>query len=165
MSAHRPPPNSRFSLPAAMISPSYYEPRREKIGLPFFVSAACRLPPRRPWSWDVAGEPEVLRPGVLQDRVVRPGQFRSPFISHRCSEETELLDFDYVCLQRGAGKSTPHACLEENTTWDLVSDIEKLREHLDIPEWQAIATIFFFPSRILLLLWLSVNEFTVVRIV
>ncbi|KQK05419.1 hypothetical protein BRADI_2g19980v3 [Brachypodium distachyon] len=38
--------------------------------------------------------------------------------------------------QRGAGKSTPHACLEENTTWDLVSDIEKLREHLDIPEWQ-----------------------------
>nr|GMC85522.1 proline iminopeptidase [Ipomoea batatas] len=38
--------------------------------------------------------------------------------------------------QRGAGKSTPHACLEENTTWDLVADIEKLREHLEIPEWQ-----------------------------
>lgn len=38
--------------------------------------------------------------------------------------------------QRGAGKSTPHACLEHNTTWDLVEDIEKLREHLDIPEWQ-----------------------------
>uniref|UniRef100_A0A2P2KIU8 Proline iminopeptidase n=1 Tax=Rhizophora mucronata TaxID=61149 RepID=A0A2P2KIU8_RHIMU len=38
--------------------------------------------------------------------------------------------------QRGAGNSTPHACLEENTTWDLISDIEKLREHLKIPEWQ-----------------------------
>ncbi|KAJ0522180.1 putative prolyl aminopeptidase [Helianthus annuus] len=38
--------------------------------------------------------------------------------------------------QRGAGKSTPHACLEENTTWDLIKDIEKLREHLEIPEWQ-----------------------------
>ncbi|KAJ3692574.1 hypothetical protein LUZ60_011669 [Juncus effusus] len=38
--------------------------------------------------------------------------------------------------QRGAGKSTPHACLEENTTWDLIEDIEKLRKHLDIPEWQ-----------------------------
>ncbi|XP_042978868.1 proline iminopeptidase-like isoform X1 [Carya illinoinensis] len=38
--------------------------------------------------------------------------------------------------QRGAGKSTPHACLEENKTWDLVDDIEKLREHLEIPEWQ-----------------------------
>lgn len=38
--------------------------------------------------------------------------------------------------QRGAGKSTPHACLVDNTTWDLINDIEKLREHLDIPEWQ-----------------------------
>ncbi|EOX97279.1 Proline iminopeptidase isoform 2 [Theobroma cacao] len=38
--------------------------------------------------------------------------------------------------QRGAGKSTPHACLEENTTWDLIDDIEKLREHLEISEWQ-----------------------------
>lgn len=38
--------------------------------------------------------------------------------------------------QRGAGKSTPHACLENNTTWDLIDDIEKLREHLKIPEWQ-----------------------------
>ncbi|KAL0356968.1 UNVERIFIED_CONTAM: Proline iminopeptidase [Sesamum calycinum] len=37
--------------------------------------------------------------------------------------------------QRGAGKSTPHACLEENTTWDLIKDIEKLREHLKVPEW------------------------------
>ncbi|KAL2537140.1 Proline iminopeptidase [Forsythia ovata] len=38
--------------------------------------------------------------------------------------------------QRGAGKSTPHACLVENTTWNLIEDIEKLREHLEIPEWQ-----------------------------
>lgn len=38
--------------------------------------------------------------------------------------------------QRGAGKSTPHASLDENTTWDLVADIEKLREHLGIDAWQ-----------------------------
>jgi proline iminopeptidase len=38
--------------------------------------------------------------------------------------------------QRGSGQSTPHASLEENTTWDLVSDIEKLREHLSIDKWQ-----------------------------
>lgn len=37
--------------------------------------------------------------------------------------------------QRGAGKSTPHACLEENTTWDLVADIERLRELLGIDRW------------------------------
>jgi proline iminopeptidase len=38
--------------------------------------------------------------------------------------------------QRGSGQSTPHASLEENTTWDLVGDIEKLREHLGIEKWQ-----------------------------
>jgi len=38
--------------------------------------------------------------------------------------------------QRGCGKSTPHASLVENTTWDLVEDIEKLRDYLDIPRWQ-----------------------------
>ncbi len=37
--------------------------------------------------------------------------------------------------QRGAGRSTPHAALEENTTWDLVADIERLRAHLRIDRW------------------------------
>lgn len=38
--------------------------------------------------------------------------------------------------QRGCGKSTPYASLESNTTWDLVADTEKLREHLRIKAWQ-----------------------------
>jgi proline iminopeptidase len=38
--------------------------------------------------------------------------------------------------QRGCGRSTPHAELRENTTWDLVGDIECLREHLGIERWQ-----------------------------
>jgi proline iminopeptidase len=38
--------------------------------------------------------------------------------------------------QRGAGRSTPHADLVDNTTWDLVADIEKLRHHLGIERWQ-----------------------------
>src|SRR5215213_4564983 len=37
--------------------------------------------------------------------------------------------------QRGAGKSTPHASLVDNTTWHLVSDIETLRAHLGIDSW------------------------------
>lgn len=37
--------------------------------------------------------------------------------------------------QRGAGQSTPHASLEDNTTWHLVEDIECLREHLGIERW------------------------------
>jgi proline iminopeptidase len=38
--------------------------------------------------------------------------------------------------QRGSGRSTPHADLTDNTTWDLVADIERLREHLGIERWQ-----------------------------
>jgi proline iminopeptidase len=38
--------------------------------------------------------------------------------------------------QRGCGKSTPHASLVDNTTWHLVSDIERLRAHLGIERWQ-----------------------------
>ncbi|KAI0956146.1 hypothetical protein AcV7_006622 [Taiwanofungus camphoratus] len=37
--------------------------------------------------------------------------------------------------QRGSGKSNPSAVLEENTTWDLVKDIEKIRAHLGIDKW------------------------------
>lgn len=37
--------------------------------------------------------------------------------------------------QRGAGKSTPPAELKQNTTWDLVEDMEKIRKHLGIDKW------------------------------
>ena len=46
-------------------------------------------------------------------------------------ERYRIVLFD----QRGCGKSTPHASLEANTTWDLVADIERLREHLGIARW------------------------------
>ena len=46
-------------------------------------------------------------------------------------EKWRIIMFD----QRGCGKSTPFAELEENTTWDLVSDIEKIRNHLSIDKW------------------------------
>ncbi|HEY9572845.1 MAG TPA: prolyl aminopeptidase [Pusillimonas sp.] len=38
-------------------------------------------------------------------------------------ERYNVLLFD----QRGCGRSTPHASLENNTTWDLVADMERLR--------------------------------------
>lgn len=37
--------------------------------------------------------------------------------------------------QRGAGRSTPHANLVENTTWHLVEDIETIRKHFGIDKW------------------------------
>jgi len=47
-------------------------------------------------------------------------------------ERYRIVLFD----QRGCGKSTPFASLSQNTTWDLVADMEKLREHLGISKWQ-----------------------------
>ena len=46
-------------------------------------------------------------------------------------QQWRIVIFD----QRGCGQSTPYAELSENTTWDLVSDIEKLREELKIDQW------------------------------
>jgi proline iminopeptidase len=37
--------------------------------------------------------------------------------------------------QRGSGRSTPHASLQDNTTQHLVSDIETIRNHLGIEKW------------------------------
>ncbi len=43
----------------------------------------------------------------------------------------DVLLFD----QRGCGKSTPHACLDANTTWHLVADTEQLREMMGVDKW------------------------------
>ena len=37
--------------------------------------------------------------------------------------------------QRGAGRSIPHASLDDNTTWHLVQDIEHIREHFGVEQW------------------------------
>ena len=47
-------------------------------------------------------------------------------------EAYKIILFD----QRGCGRSTPHASLEDNTTWALVEDMEKLRRHLGVATWQ-----------------------------
>ncbi|MFO0604006.1 MAG: prolyl aminopeptidase [Polyangiales bacterium] len=46
-------------------------------------------------------------------------------------ERYRIVQFD----QRGCGQSTPHASLEDNTTWSLVADIERLRDMLEIERW------------------------------
>ncbi|KAI8458905.1 proline iminopeptidase [Phakopsora pachyrhizi] len=57
-----------------------------------------------------------------------------------CSEEDRRFfdpkDYRMILFdQRGSGKSTPPSCLEENTTWHLTEDIEKIRTHLKIEKW------------------------------
>ncbi|MDA8709866.1 prolyl aminopeptidase, partial [Gammaproteobacteria bacterium] len=46
-------------------------------------------------------------------------------------EAYRIIVFD----QRGCGRSKPHACLTNNTTWDLVNDIETLKQKLGIDQW------------------------------
>ncbi len=61
-----------------------------------------------------------------------PGSGANPFYRRYFNpQKYRLIMFD----QRGCGKSTPHNELRENTTQLLVSDIEKLREHLNINKW------------------------------
>ena len=43
----------------------------------------------------------------------------------------KIIVFD----QRGCGRSKPHASLKDNTTWYLVSDMERIREKLGIEQW------------------------------
>ena len=76
-------------------------------------------------SGNAQGQPVVFLhggPGGGSDPKVR--RFFDP-------EHYRIVVFD----QRGCGRSTPHACLEENTTWDLCRDIERLRQHLGIARW------------------------------
>ncbi|MBX2868381.1 MAG: prolyl aminopeptidase [Acidiferrobacterales bacterium] len=47
-------------------------------------------------------------------------------------EKYRIILFD----QRGCGRSQPNASLDHNTTWDLVEDMETLRQHLQIEKWQ-----------------------------
>lgn len=79
--------------------------------------------------WERAGTPGA-KPAVFLHGG--PGGGFSP--AHRRLFDPALYDvtlFD----QRGCGKSTPHAALEANTTWHLVSDIERLREMAGAEKW------------------------------
>jgi len=61
-----------------------------------------------------------------------PGGTLNPYFAQFFNpEKYRIIQFD----QRGCGKSTPHAELAENTSLDLVSDIECLRKHLQIERW------------------------------
>lgn len=82
--------------------------------------------------YEVSGTPEGKPVIILHGG---PGGGSQPFYRGFFDPSYyRIVQFD----QRGSGKSTPHACLEENTTWDLVNDIEKLREKLQITKWHTV---------------------------
>jgi proline iminopeptidase len=74
------------------------------------------------------GKPVVLPHGG-------PGSGISPnFRRLHDPQHYRIILFD----QRGCGQSTPYADLTDNTTWHLVSDMEKLRQHLGLERWQIV---------------------------
>ena len=84
--------------------------------------------------WDVAGNPDGKPAVVLHGG---PGQGCTPNMRRGFDPERyRIVLFD----QRGCGRSTPHASdpatdMRHNTTAHLVSDLERLREHLGIEKW------------------------------
>jgi len=79
--------------------------------------------------WEESGNPKGLPVIFLHGG---PGSGTEP--SHRCFFNPQRYRI-VLMDQRGCGRSLPHSCLERNTTWDLVADIEKLRHHLKIESW------------------------------
>lgn len=85
-------------------------------------------------SWETCGNPDGA-PAVF----LHGGPGGGCSADHRRyfdPERYRIVLFD----QRGCGRSTPHASapdadLSTNTTWHLVADIERLREHLGIDRW------------------------------
>ena len=79
--------------------------------------------------WEQSGHPDGVPivffhggPGAGSSAIHR--QFFDP-------DHYRIILFD----QRGSGRSTPHACLTDNTTEALIRDIEQLREHLSVENW------------------------------
>ncbi len=102
--------------------------------------------------WEKCGNPDgkpvvMLHGGPGGGCTEKMRQFHDP-------AKYNIILFD----QRGSGRSKPHADLVNNTTWDLVSDIEKIRELFNIDKWQvfggswgstlALAYAEKFPERV-----------------
>jgi proline iminopeptidase len=94
-----------------------------------FQSAHLRVSALHELYYEQSGNPQGLPavflhggPGAATDPGMR--RFFDP-------ERYRIVLFD----QRGCGASRPHAELRENTTWDLVNDIEALRAHLGLERW------------------------------
>ena len=66
-----------------------------------------------------------------------PGGGSSP--AHRRQFDPARYDI-LVFDQRGCGRSVPFASLEANTRWDLVADIERLREMCGHERWRFTLT-------------------------
>ena len=79
--------------------------------------------------YEVSGDPRGMPAIVCHGG---PGGGSTPSMRRYFDPKAyRIIVFD----QRGCGRSTPRAELRENTTWDLVEDMERLRRHLGVERW------------------------------
>ena len=79
--------------------------------------------------WETSGNPKGLPILIVHGG---PGGGSSPvYRRYFDPKKFNIVQFD----QRGCGRSTPHSELKENSTHQLIDDIEKLRQYLKIESW------------------------------
>lgn len=79
--------------------------------------------------WEESGNPDGIPVVAIHGG---PGGGSSPEMRRFFDPgKYRIILFD----QRGCGRSTPHSDLRENTTWDLIEDMETLREMLGVKKW------------------------------
>ena len=79
--------------------------------------------------WECSGNPKGIPVLILHGG---PGGASQPLYRRFFNpNKYNIIQFD----QRGCGKSTPNAEISQNTTLDLVEDIEKLRAFLGFKNW------------------------------
>ncbi len=94
-----------------------------------YASGLLPLDSRHTMYWEQSGNPRGIPVIFLHGG---PGAGAAPAHRRFFDPHTyRIIIFD----QRGCGRSNPHASVVDNTTADLVSDMERLREHLGIRRW------------------------------
>lgn len=94
-----------------------------------FASGMLAVDDRHQIYWEQSGNPRGI-PVVF----LHGGPGAGAAAAHRRFFDPKayrIVIFD----QRGCGRSTPHACLIDNTTQHLIEDMERLRVHLGIDRW------------------------------
>lgn len=107
-----------------MARPSFYSPVEP------YLRARLQVSPLHEIYYEASGNPSG-KPVVVCHGG--PGGGSTPSMRRYFDPERyHIILFD----QRGCGRSMPHAELRENTTWDLVADMEVLRQKMGIERWQ-----------------------------
>jgi proline iminopeptidase len=97
-----------------------------------YASGRIKVSPVHEIHWEECGNPHG-KPAILIHGG--PGGGSNDFMRRLHDPSAyRIVLFD----QRGCGRSTPHASLEENTTRHLVADMERIREERGIERWQVV---------------------------